>query len=277
MTVSAVLAGIIGDPIRHSKSPILHSHWLHRYGVKGYYVPLRITAADLPMSLRLLPNMGFRGINVTIPHKRAVLDFAHEVTPQAYRIGAANTLTFNGNGHIHADNTDGSGFLANVQQSAPNWDITAGPVLILGAGGAARAILVAIIEAGAPRIILSNRTSKRAEVMAKDMGGPIEIIDWNNAYTALPRVTTLINATSLGMVGRPPLNLDLTGLSPKALVTDIVYTPLETPLLRAATAMGCSTINGLGMLLHQAAPGFERWFGTTPVVDQDLRSAVLAG
>ena len=270
----SVLAGVIGDPIGHSRSPRLHGHWLARYGIDGHYVPLRVPATDLDETLRLLPRLGFAGINVTIPHKEAVFDRADEVTDRARAVGAANTLVFR-DGRIHADNTDGIGFLANLRQGAPNWQSDR-PAIIVGAGGAARGIVDALLTAGVPRVTLANRTTARADALADVFGDRTQVVPWTEVSDALAGQGLLVNTTSLGMTGQPPLTLDLHALPEEAVVTDIVYTPLSTPLLRAAAARGNPVVDGLGMLLHQAVPGFAAWFGTTPEVDDDLRHAVLA-
>ncbi len=269
------LAGVIGDPIAHSLSPRLHGHWLRRYGLRGHYVPLHIAHANLADALRLLPQMGFVGVNITIPHKEYVLSLASHVTDRAALIGAANTLTFLTDGRVQADNTDGVGFLENIRQNLPGWTAASGPALVLGAGGAAKAIVSALIQDGAPRVHIVNRTRSRADALRDQFGARVESHDWTRIPDLMSDVALIVNTTSLGMVGQPPLVLDLSRLSPPTVVTDIVYKPLETDLLVQARAMGCETVDGLGMLLHQAVPGFERWFGHTPNVDDDLRQAVL--
>jgi len=269
------LAGVIGRPIGHSKSPRLHSHWLQRYGVPGHYIPMDVATNDLAHVLSVLPKAGFRGVNVTIPHKEAVLDIADVISDRASLIGAANTLTFQSDGKLHADNTDGVGFIANLRQNAPGWDATAGPALVLGAGGAARAIVASLLHERVPQILLANRTRARADALKAHFGGKVEVVDWNNVSSRLADAATLINTTSLGMTGKEELKLPLDNLRTTTLVTDLVYTPLTTPLLAAAAEKGCTTVDGLGMLLHQAAPGFERWFGHTPEVDEALRKVML--
>jgi shikimate dehydrogenase len=271
------LAGVIGDPISHSLSPRLHGHWLKRYGLKGHYVPLHITHANLADALRILPEMGFVGVNVTIPHKEYVLSLASNVTDRAALIGAANTLTFLGDGRIQADNTDGQGFLSNIRQNLPGWTASAGPALVLGSGGAAKAIISALISDGAPQVFVANRTRARAEGLKEQFGARVDPQDWTRIPDLIGKAALIVNTTSLGMTGQPPLSIDLSRLRPPTVVTDIVYAPLETDLLRDAREAGCETVDGLGMLLHQAVPGFERWFGYTPLVDDDLRNAVLAG
>lgn len=269
------LAGVIGHPIAHSRSPLLHGHWLARYGIKGHYIPMDVSAADLPQALAMLPKLGFVGVNVTIPHKEAVLKLADVVTDRAALIGAANTLIFRADGKIHADNTDGVGFMANLRQLAPHWQATTGPAALFGAGGAARAIIAALIEAGIPEIRIANRTRLRAEVLKRDFGGRLVIYDWSRAGDMLAGAALVINATSLGMTGKPDLRLPLDQLEAGAVATDLVYTPLMTPFLTEAQSRGAHIVDGLGMLLHQGAPGFERWFGKRPQVDEATRAAVL--
>ena len=269
------LAGVIGHPIAHSKSPQLHGYWLRRYGIKGHYIPMDIGHADLKDALAALPKLGFVGLNVTIPHKETVLQLADIVTDRAALIGAANTLIFRKDGRIHADNTDGSGFMANLRQNAPHWVPANGPAVVFGAGGAARAVIAALIEVGVPEIRLANRTRPRAEAIRADFGAKLAVIDWVQAANMLEGAVTVINTTSLGMVGKPDFRVPLDALDKSALVSDLVYNPLQTQLLRDAKSLGCTTVDGLGMLLHQAAPGFERWFGQRPDVDDATRNAVL--
>jgi shikimate dehydrogenase len=269
------LAGVIGHPIAHSKSPALHGFWLKRLGIKGHYVPMDIAPLDLAEALKMLPRLGFVGVNVTIPHKEAVLKLADVVTDRAALIGAANTLIFRKDGKIHADNTDGSGFIANLRQNAPKWIPSSGPACVLGAGGAARAVVAALIEVGVPEIRLANRTRARAEALRADFGAKIRVDEWVQVGNMIEGSATVVNTTSLGMIGKPDLRVPLDGLRPGMLVTDLVYSPLKTPLLQAAEAAGCAWVDGLGMLLHQGAPGFERWFGMRPEVDQATRDAVL--
>ncbi len=269
------LAGVIGAPVAHSRSPKLHQHWLRKYGIEGYYIPLEVAQGDLAEVIRTLPKAGFVGLNVTIPHKETVLRLADIVTDRAALIGAANTLIYRADGKIHADNTDGYGFLANLRQQLPSWEAAAGPVAVLGAGGAARAVVSALLEAGVPEIRITNRTRARSDSLRKEFGARLVVGEWVEAGNLLEGVTTLVNTTSLGMVGKPELRVPLDALTPDTVVCDIVYTPLRTRLLVEADAMGCTTVDGLGMLLHQAAPGFERWFGQRPDIDDDARRAVL--
>lgn len=273
---TTLLAGVIGDPIAQSKSPILHGHWLKRYNIDGRYDAIHVTRDDLPAALARLQSNGYRGINVTIPHKEAVLSLAHRVTDRAALIGAANTLTFGSDGTIWADNTDGLGFLANIRDYYPDFTASSGPAIVLGAGGAARAVICALLQDGAPEIWLMNRTKQKAVVLRDQFGARVKIHDQTQFTSLLPQAALLVNTTSLGMVSQPPLNLSLDGLPQDCLVTDLVYAPLITPLLVNARERGARVVDGLGMLLHQAAPGFERWFNHRPEVDADLRAAVLA-
>lgn len=268
------LAGVIGHPIAHSKSPQVHRHWLNTYGIPGFYVPMDVAPEDLEQVLRTLPKAGFVGANVTIPHKEAILSIADEVSDHARQIGAANTLLFK-DGKIHADNTDGYGFIENLRSGAPDWDPAAGPAAVLGAGGASRAVIVALLEAGVPEILLTNRTRDRADALQKDFGDRVKVSDWVAAGNLVEDAALVVNTTALGMVGKPELRVPLDGLNAKTVVTDLVYTPLKTRLLREADEAGCTTVDGLGMLLHQAVPGFERWFGTRPDVTKATRAAAL--
>lgn len=269
------LAGVIGTPVAHSLSPRLFRYWLNRHAVAGYYVPMDVAQEDLGEALTALPKLGFRGVNVTIPHKVAVLGLAEIVSDRAALIGAANTLTFQKDGKLYADNTDGHGFIENLRAEAPDWDPVAGPAVVFGAGGAARAVLSSLIAAGVAEIRLTNRTRARAEALRTEFGNRIVVLDWVQAGNAIDGAALVVNTTSLGMTGKPEFRVPLDGLSPGMVVTDLVYTPLETALLAGARAAGCTIVDGLGMLLHQAVPGFERWFGVTPDVDDATRQAVL--
>jgi shikimate dehydrogenase len=269
------LAGVIGHPIAHSRSPALHGFWLKRYGIKGHYIPMDVGQADLAMALTSLPKLGFVGCNVTIPHKETVLALADIVTDRAALIGAANTLIFRKDGKIHADNTDGAGFIANLRQNAPHWLPGSGPAVLFGAGGAARAVVAALIDLGVPEIRIANRTRPRAEVLRSDFGARLQVYDWLQAGQMFEGARLVINATSLGMTGKPDFRIPLDTLKPGTLVTDLVYTPLMTQFLIEAQDRGAEIVDGLGMLLHQAAPGFERWFNHRPEVDSATRAAVL--
>ncbi len=270
------LAGVIGWPVSHSRSPRLHGFWLNSYGIDGAYLPLAVRPEQARDAIRALPFLGFAGANVTLPHKAAALSAVDRVTAQARRIGAVNTIVVAADGTLDGSNSDGFGFLENLRQSAPQWQPGQGPAVLLGAGGAARAVAAALVDAGVPELRLVNRTAARAEQLARDIGGPIKPCVWEQHGVALKDAALLVNSTTLGMKGQPPLDIDLQPLPPTAVVYDIVYVPLETPLLAAARARGLATVDGLGMLLHQARPGFAAWFGVEPVVSPELRSFILA-
>lgn len=269
------LAGVIGNPIGHSKSPRLFAHWLKIYDRRGAYIPMAVSDMDLERVIRTLPKMGFVGCNVTLPHKMAVLEIADLATDRATLIGAANTLIFRKDGKIHADNTDGYGFIANLRQGAPGWSPSIGPAAVLGAGGAARAVIASLIEVGVTEIFLSNRTRPKAEALQSAFGTKVKVVDWVQAGNMLEDAATVVNTTSLGMEGQPEFRVPLDGLRRGTVVTDLVYNPLKTRLLQEAEAAGCVVVDGLGMLLHQAVPGFERWFGVRPEVDVNTRAAIL--
>ncbi|NOX39593.1 MAG: shikimate dehydrogenase [Alphaproteobacteria bacterium] len=273
---TALLAGVTGAPIGHSLSPRLHGYWLKKYQINGYYIPVELASDQLEEGLRALATLGFRGVNVTLPFKEKALAIADKITDRAALIGAANTLSFRKNGNIQADNTDGHGFIANIRQNAPEWEPKVGPALVLGAGGASRAVISSLLAEGVPEIRLANRTRSRADMLCEHFGARLKAIDWNRASSEIAEAKTVVNTTSLGMEGQPALPISLDKIRKNTLVTDIVYTPLMTDFLQAAAAKGCVTVDGLGMLLHQAAPGFENWFRQKPTVDQGLRDAVLA-
>lgn len=275
MSDSIPLAGVMGWPIGHSLSPKVHGHWLARYGLAGAYVPLGVEEVNVEAVLRALPKMGFVGANVTMPHKERVCALADERTRLAEMLGAANTLTFDRERGIVADNTDGFGFIENLREARPDWQPGAGPVTVLGAGGASRAVIVALLDAGVPELRLANRTRARAEALRDTIAPAVIVVDWDEAESALEGAALVVNATSMGMAGGPEMALDLRALGPDTLATDIVYGREETPFLTAARARGAGVVDGFGMLLHQARPGFERWFGRAPEVDEALRAAVL--
>ncbi|TDQ81944.1 shikimate dehydrogenase [Dongia mobilis] len=270
------VAGVFGWPVSHSRSPRLHGYWLRKYGIDGAYLPFATTPEDIVEAIRALPKLGFRGANVTLPHKETAFDAVDDISPRARRIGAVNTLIVQEDGGILGDNTDGFGFLEHLQASAPSWRADAGSAVILGAGGAARAIAVALQDEGVRRVVIANRSISRAEELAKELGA-LEVVAWEERGAALKDAALLVNTTQLGMTGQPALEIDLGALAPEAVVDDIVYAPLETGLLAAARARGHVVVDGIGMLLHQARPGFEAWFGRAPEVDAALRDFVLAG
>ena len=269
------LAGVIGSPIAHSKSPQLHRHWLKTYGIQGHYIPMDVAVEDLEQVLKTLPKMGFVGVNLTLPHKEKVMEIADLITDRATLIGAANTLIFRKDGKIHADNTDGYGFIENLKTGAPHWNPRSGPAAVFGAGGAARAVIASLLDAGVPEILLSNRTRVRADKLQKDFGSRVQVYDWVQAGNMIDDVALLVNTTSLGMIGKGELRVPLDGLRSNTVVTDLVYAPLKTRMLATAEEYGCVTVDGLGMLLHQAVPAFERWFGRRPEVDSATRAAAL--
>jgi len=277
ITGKAKLAGVFGWPVGHSLSPRLHGFWLERYGIDGVYVPLAVEPSNFETALRALPKLGFLGANVTVPHKEAALAVCDEVDILAERIGAVNTVFVTPEGRLQGSNTDAFGFLENLNQEAPAWRADGGPAVVIGAGGAARAVIVALADAGVPEVRLANRTFERAETLARDLGGPITVIPWPERTESLGGTNLLVNTTTQGMSGTPSLDLSLEALPGDALVTDIIYTPLKTKLLEEAQTRGNPTVDGLGMLLHQARPGFARWFGHEPEVDTELRSFVLSG
>lgn len=272
----AKVAAVLGWPVSHSRSPRLHGHWLQRYGIDGAYVPLAVKPEDFPRALRALTLLNFAGCNVTLPHKEAALAACDEVDETARKIGAVNTVVVK-EGRLIGSNSDAFGFLENLKDGAPGWRAKAGPALVLGAGGAARAVIQALLGEGAPEVRLANRGKERAEELARHFGAQVKVVAWLDRESAQTEASLLVNCTSLGMIGQPALELSLDRLPQGAVVSDLVYSPLETPLLKAGRARGLRCVDGLGMLLHQARPGFEAWFGLAPLVDAELRAAVLAG
>ena len=274
-TSTIPVAAVIGHPVSHSRSPRMHNFWLAHFGLEGYYIPLDIDSKKFERSIRNLPELGFVGANITIPYKEKVLKIADKISDRAALVGAANTLTFLQNGGIYADNTDGYGFLENIKSKYKDWSAREGISVVFGAGGASRAILGALLDDGASDIILANRTRSRADQLRSDFGAKIKVVEWMKIQNYLSDASTIINTTSLGMVGKTELPIPLNTLKKSTLVTDIVYTPIETHLLATATKMGCRTVDGLGMLIHQATPGFERWFGIKPGDSQALRELLI--
>ena len=276
MTEILKRAGVIGWPVEHSKSPRLHTHWLQQYGIHGSYTHLPIPPDAFSTEVRKLAIDGWQGANVTLPHKEAALALADETTARARTIGAANTLIFRPDGSILADNTDGFGFIENLKAGAGSrWDMTR-PAVVLGAGGASRAIIFALLDAGVPEIRLANRTRQRAETLGTLFGPKVRVVEMDTIEDAFPGVGLIVNTTSLGMKGQPPLTLDLKTSDPDAVATDIVYTPLITPFLENGLGHGLAIVDGLGMLLHQARPGFAAWFGKEPEVTDTIRQMMLA-
>ncbi len=272
LTGAAALAGVVGWPVAHSRSPRLHGHWIARHNIDGAYVPLAVAPENLATALDGLRACGFRGCNLTVPHKEAALALCDELHPSAARAGAVNTIVFGPRtgARMMGMNTDGAGFLASLMAAHGP---THGPALLLGAGGAARAIAAALLDAG-QAVTVTNRAPARAAALADALPG-LRTILWPHAGAALADHALLVNTTSLGMQGQPPLELGLHAAAPTLIVADIVYAPLVTPLLAAAAARGLRTLGGIGMLLHQAVPGFAAWYGVTPTVDEALERAVL--
>jgi len=271
-----LLAGVMGFPVMHSRSPKLFNYWLSRHGLAGTYLPLAVEPAGLRAALRALPALGFSGCNLTIPHKVAALDIVDKVDPIARRIGAMNCVVVAPDGSLQGQNHDAFGYVESVREAQPTWRADAGPIVVIGAGGGARAVLVSLIDQGAREIRLINRTPARSKALERDLGKPIRALEWRERHAALDGAAMLINATSQGMVGEPPLDIALDPLAKSALVSDIVYIPRETALLAAARKRGNPTVNGLGMLLHQARPAFRAWFGVMPEVTPELRAMIEA-
>jgi shikimate dehydrogenase len=270
------MAGVIGWPVAQSRSPVLHGHWLSQYKIKGTYLPLPVRPEALPDAIRGLRALGFSGCNVTIPHKLDALKLVDQVDPVAARIGAVNTVVVQDDGTLSGFNTDAYGFLASLRDVRPDFKASAGPIVILGAGGAARAVVVALLDDGASQIRLANRTMERAQDLARIDASRIHVVAWDRRHDALDGAALLVNTTSQGMVGYPPLEVSLDALPKTAMVADIVYNPLETLLLAAARERGNVAVDGLGMLLHQAVPAFEAFYGVRPHVSNELRRAVEA-
>ncbi len=268
-------ACVTGHPIAHSRSPMIHGYWLKTLGLNGHYGRVDTPPDVFPDFIRTMAAQGYVGCNVTLPNKETAFRLADKPTARAQKLQAANTLWFE-NGHLCADNTDIEGFIANLDQRQPGWDRALEKAIVLGAGGAAAAIIQGLIERRAARIIVINRTREKAETLSSRFGKPVEVISYDQMSDAFRDADFLVNTTSLGMKGQPDLELDLSALNKNALVTDIVYVPLETGLLRTARAQGLVAVDGLGMLLHQAAPGFEHWFGKRPTVTEELRALVEA-
>jgi shikimate dehydrogenase len=269
-----LMAGIMGWPVMHSRSPKIHNYWLSKHGLAGTYVPLAIRAEGLRAALRALPALGFAGCNLTIPHKETAFEIVDRVDPLARRIGAINCVVVAPDGSLDGCNCDGFGYVQSVLEADPAWQADAGPIVVIGAGGGARAVVVSLVDQGAKEIRLVNRSPKRAQTLAQEFGAPIKALAWDDRHAALRGAAMLINTTSQGMAGQPALDLALDDLPTSALVSDIIYVPRETPLLAAARLRGNRTINGLGMLLNQARPAFHAWFGVMPEVTAELRAMI---
>ena len=269
------LAGVIGNPIAHSKSPKLHNYWLSKYKINGFYIPFSVTNDKLESSIKSLIELGFSGVNITIPHKTSVLQLADSITDRAALIGAANTLYFSKSGKIHADNTDGYGFIQNIVDEIPDYDFYDKTALIYGAGGSARAIASALLSNGVKEVGITNRTRSKAQIISENLGAKVSVVDWRAAPDTITKVDIIINATSMGMVGQPDFSQPISRAKKPALVVDIVYNPLITELIKEAKKMKLKTVGGIGMLINQAVPGFEHWFQKKPQVDEEIRRFII--
>lgn len=276
MAAQFVLAGVMGWPVGHSRSPVIHNHWIRQYGLNGSYVLLPVQPGLLNDALKGLRALGFAGCNVTIPHKVEAMKLMDHVDPVAQRMGAINTIVVQPDGALHGFNNDGFGYIHSLRDAKPDWRADAGPVTVIGAGGAARAVVLSLLDEGAPEIRLLNRTASKAHALADLFGKRVQVLDWSRRHDCLDDVALLVNTTNQGMHGQPALDLRLDGLAQSALVSDAIYIPLETPLLAQARARGNPTVNGLGMLLNQARPAFKAWFGVLPEITPELHRAIAA-
>ena len=269
------LAAVLGNPISHSKSPRMHNYWLKQNKLNGYYIPIKVELENFEETIRALVSMGFSGVNVTIPHKLSALKIADESSSTAQYIGAANTLTFTQENKIYADNTDAYGFINNIKCKYPDWNPKKGTSVVLGAGGASRAVIAALLSEGSKKIIVLNRTIEKAEALKKDYDDKITVESWKNINEVAASSSNIINTTSLGMNNESLISINPNAIPETALVSDLVYTPLETNLLKMAKNRGSRTVDGLGMLIHQGVPGFEAWFGQKPLVTEELRKILI--
>ena len=271
-----VLAGVMGWPVAHTRSPAIHNHWIARHGLQGAYVQLPVHPDRLEAAIRGLPALGFAGCNITVPHKVSAMHFMDELHPVARRVAAINTVVVQPDGRLLGMNNDGAGYIQSLCDADPSWRGDAGPALVLGAGGAARAIVVALLDEGVPELRITNRTMERAQVLAEAFGDRVKVVPWSERHEAMAGVSLLVNTTTLGMHGQPPLDVALDALPLAAMVSDAIYIPMETPLLTQARLRGQRTVNGLGMLINQARPAFASWFGVMPDITPELRSAIQA-
>jgi shikimate dehydrogenase len=270
------VAGVMGWPVAHSRSPIIHNHWIHQHHLKGAYALFPVNPLRLEAAIRGLQALGLAGCNITIPHKVEAMQHVDWIDPLAKRMGAINTIVVQGDGALHGYNHDGFGYIASLREAQPSWQPDAGAIVVLGAGGAARAIVVSLMDQGAQDIRVLNRTFGKAQALAHEFGSVVTAYDWDERHEAISDCVLLINTTSLGMHGQAALEIELSQLPHAAMVSDAIYVPLETPLLAQARARGHTTLNGLGMLLHQARPAFHAWFDVMPDVTDELRQAVIA-
>ena len=270
------IAGLLGWPVAHSRSPVIHNHWLAHYGIPGRYVLFGVPPEKLEAAVRGIAALGLRGCNVTTPHKQAIFPLLDHVDDLARRIGAVNTVVVEKDGTLSGFNNDGNGFIQSLRDVDPKWQPDSGPILVLGAGGAARAVVASLAAQGAKEIRLANRTPDKAQDIAAAVGSVVKVLPWERRDEALDGVALLANATSLGSAGKPPLEIALDRLPRGALVGDLIYVPPETPLLAAARQRGNVTVNGLGLLLNQARPAFNAWFGVMPEITPALKQAIAA-
>nr|WP_315478167.1 shikimate dehydrogenase [uncultured Rhodoferax sp.] len=271
-----VLAGVMGWPVAHTRSPVIHNHWIAKHGLKGAYVQLPVQPGRLEAAIRGLPALGFAGCNITVPHKVNAMQLMDELHPQARRIAAINTVVVQPDGRLLGVNNDGIGYIQSLRDANSAWRGDAGPALVLGAGGAARAIVVALLDEGVPELRITNRTLEKAQALKDAFGDRVTVVPWAERNQAMAGVSLLVNTTTQGMHGQPALDVQLDDLPAAAMVSDAIYIPLETPLLAAARQRGHQTVNGLGMLLNQARPAFQAWFGVLPEITPELRAAVQA-
>ena len=270
------IAGLLGWPVAHSRSPVIHNYWLARYGIAGRYTLFPVPPEKLDDALRGLSALRMRGCNVTTPHKQAVMPLIDHVDPMARKIGAVNTIVVGDDGSLRGFNNDGNGFVQSVRDAKPDWRPDAGPICVLGAGGAARAVVASLAEQGAREIRVLNRTPDRAQELQALFGVPVTALDWDQREAAVEDVALVVNATNQGMAGKPPLDIRLDRLAKHAIAADLIYTPPETPFLAAARARGNLTVNGLGLLLNQARPAFNAWFGVMPEITPELIRSIEA-
>ena len=271
-----VLAGVMGWPVAHTRSPAIHNHWIAQYSLKGAYVQLPVQPQNLEAAIRGLPALGFAGCNITVPHKVNAMQLMDTLHPAARRVAAINTVVVQADGSLLGMNNDGYGYIQSLRDAQPDWRGDAGPALVMGAGGAARAIVVALLDEGVPEVRLCNRTQEKAQALKDAFGDRVTVVPWADRNSAMAGVRLLVNTTTQGMHGQPALDVALDDLPAEALVSDAIYIPLETPLLAAARQRGHQTVNGLGMLLNQARPAFQAWFGVQPELTPGLMAAVQA-
>jgi shikimate dehydrogenase len=271
-----MMAGVMGFPVMHSRSPKLHNYWLQKHGILGHYMPLAIEPSNIERALRALPALGFAGCNLTMPHKETAIAIMDRVSPLVRKVGAMNCVIVAPDGSLEGHNFEAFGYAESLVQEVPDWKADAGPIVLLGAGGGARAVVAGLAERGAREIRVINRSPERAAKLAETLGSPVVTLPWDVRHDALADATLVVNSTSQGMHGQPPLDLRLDKLPTNAVVSDLIYTPKATPLLAAAAARGNRTVNGLGMLLNQARPAFKAWFGVMPDLTPDLRASIEA-